>query len=88
MLKFKDLSEQVPPLDVKILIKKSAYVFDDGAQVVVFDSNTSGDPQFHVDYFLCNGLNRWLFVDENDDMEWTKERNKDYVANEIHGSVV
>ena len=80
MTKFKNMANHQPPLDVKLLIKKSLFAFDDGARVVTFNSHMSKDIQWHIDYF--SGHDLWLFVDDNDDAEWSKNRNKAYVQNE------
>ena len=80
MTKFKNMANHIPPLNVKLLIKKSTYAFDDGAMIVTFDSLMSKDIQWHIDYFSEHDL--WLFVDDKDDIEWSKARNKSYVLNE------
>jgi hypothetical protein len=60
-----------PPLNVKIVVKKSMYKIHNEAKLIVLSSRY-GDEQWHVDDLICQGFDMWQFVDAEDELEYNK----------------
>ena len=71
--KYYSMATNKPPLNVKLLVKKSVHSFDDCARVVTLDSGISDDVEWHIADLANNGLDLWLFVSEKDESEWSNK---------------
>ncbi len=81
--RYKNIETQMPPLDTYILIKKGAFKIHNDAKVVVLDAHEASQ-EWHVDNLVADGYTDWFFVNDSDEIEWSKRRNKEYV--ELEGA--
>lgn len=60
-IKYETISINPPPLDTKIVVKKSDWVFDDGAEIVNMSSDT-WSTESAVESLIGNGFELWAEV--------------------------
>ena len=63
MINYLTVGVNPPPLDKKIIVKKDfdAHVFDDGAKIVVLESNHAKQDEHCMD-LICAGFTLWSEV--------------------------
>jgi hypothetical protein len=59
-----------PPLNVKLIVRKSKWVFCGGAKVVFLNSDHASDIQWHVDDLMNDSYDQWAFVNPDDELEY------------------
>ena len=61
MIKYLSVGVNPPPLDTKIIVKKSVFDFDDGAKVVELNGNKAS-LDWHVSELISSGHTLWAAV--------------------------
>jgi len=61
MIKYLSIGINPPPLDTKIIVKKSIFDFDDGAKVVELNGNEAS-LEWYVSDLISSGLTLWAEV--------------------------
>lgn len=61
MIKYLSVGINPPPLNKKIIVKKSIFTFDDGAKIVELEES-KGDIDWHVSNLIDDGLTLWAEV--------------------------
>jgi len=50
-----------PPVNTKIIVKRSSYDFDDGAKIVIL-SDEDASLDWHLMGLICEGFDLWSLV--------------------------
>jgi hypothetical protein len=61
MINYLSIGVNPPPLDTKIIVKKSAFNFDDGAEIINMNSNIWSE-ESAVESLIGNGFDLWALV--------------------------
>ena len=61
MIKYLSIGVNPPPLDTKIIVKKSVFNFDDGAKVIELNGHEAS-LDWYVSDLISSGLTLWAKV--------------------------
>ena len=61
MIKYLSVGVNPPPLDTKIIVKKSIFDFDDGAKVIMLIGNDAS-LEWHISELIGTGHTLWAVV--------------------------
>lgn len=61
MIKYLSVGVNPPPLDKKIIVKKSIFDFDDGAKIIELNGNEAS-LEWHVSELIGSGHTLWAAV--------------------------